>query len=182
MLWVTAKLLLITFPLCQPFRSKHCALSANPICSHVSSLLWSCLTSIDWSSKASSHDFPSMCKTNSVPPNHWISRVPYKSYHYMHKAYDCEASTNYEHRRLWHFINWSYCLTLHPARSARLSKDFAAQYVAYSYGSPCQRLTRHLTVQNTWLGVLAVCWLYRIEELHPGRPPLRFILAHLVSL
>jgi len=33
----------------------------------------------------------------------------------------------------WHFINWSYCLSLHPTRSARLSEDFAAQYTAYVF-------------------------------------------------
>jgi len=34
----------------------------------------------------------------------------------------------------------------HPTRSARLSGDIPAQYSAY--GSPCQRLTRHLTMQS----------------------------------
>jgi len=36
----------------------------------------------------------------------------------------------------------------------------------------CQPLTRHLTVQSTWLWALPVCLPYQVEDLHPGRPPL----------
>lgn len=102
MLWVTAISHWKRFLSVSPLRSTPSALSANPVCSGASSLLWDCLTSNGSSSKASSFDFPLMCRTNCVPPNHWISRVPHKRHHHMHKVYDCEAPTKHEHCRLWH--------------------------------------------------------------------------------
>ena len=129
-------------------------------------------------------DFPLMCKTNCVSPNHWIYRVPYNRHHHMHKVYDCEVPTHHWHRRLWHFIDESYCLPLQATRSARLSEDFAAQYSAY--GFPCQRLTRHLTVLMPMTRGLGGVLTLPIRGLASGAASAgifyRFISAHWVSL
>ena len=97
MLCVTAILLLKTFPLCQS-PSLHTLRSTPPpwaLTQLVRVLLHYCLTSNASSSMASSLDFPLMCRINSAPPKHWISRVPHKRHHHMHKVYVCEAPTNH---------------------------------------------------------------------------------------
>jgi hypothetical protein len=51
------------------------------------------LSDFQWLIKGFVSDFPLMCKIKRVPLNRYLSRVPHKRHHHMHKVYDCEAST-----------------------------------------------------------------------------------------